>query len=230
LGPSHVELIALTKQNFTASKLWELADPSAGSHVLKPMDENEERASQQQTIEADVAIRKANEQKLKQQTEEKKQRIESTAVGSSNAPTEKLVVVTVVNPEKIRSSVSTLLERNTEKGWVLLRYSGPNQISLQGVGFGGVSELVAQLEDNQIQYGLIRLPPDPLQKDIFMQWVGPKVSKIEQGKKSEHLADLKKLLGPAHAELTALTKKNFNEAKVRELSDPSSGTHILKDG
>jgi len=134
----------------------------------------------------------------------------------------------VINPEQIRSSVSTLLERNTEKGWVLLRYSGSNQISLQGVGFGGVSELVAQLEDNQIQYGLVRLPPDPLQKDVFIQWVGPKVSKIEQGKKSEHLADLKKLLGPAHVELTALTKQNFNENKVRELSDPSSGTHILK--
>jgi len=55
------------------------------------------------------------------------------------------------------------------------------------------------------------------------------VSKIEQGKKSEHLADLKSVLGPAHSGMIAFTKKNFTETKIRELADPSSGTHILKE-
>jgi len=227
LGPSHIDLTALTKQNFTEAKLWELSDPSAGSHVLKPSDHEERSASQ-----VDEQLRKATEEKLRKQTEEKKQKLISPrAAGGASAsgPAEKLSVVSVVNIDQIRTSVKTLLERDTIKGWVLVRYTGQTQISFQESGFGPLSELAALLEENQMQYALIRLPPDPISKDIFLSWVGPKVSKIEQGKKSEHLADLKSLLGPAHGSITAFTKQNFTETKIRELADPSSGTHILKE-
>jgi len=59
----------------------------------------------------------------------------------------------------------------------------------------GVADLVPLLDDAQVQYALIRLPPweDEPAKDIFLTWVGPKVSQIERGKKSEHLADAKEV-------------------------------------
>jgi len=55
------------------------------------------------------------------------------------------------------------------------------------------------------------------------------VSKIEQAKKTEHQADAQQVLSPSHASLTIYTKNGFNEAKIRELSSPTAGTHILKD-
>jgi hypothetical protein len=139
--------------------------------------------------------------------------------------------VTILAVTTVRKAVSLLLDRATPRGWVLLGYSGnTNNVELNGHGFGGIDEFLGQLKDDQIQYLLLRLPVDSegLTKDIFINWVGPKVSKIQQGKKVEHLADLKSVLGPAHTELTALTKVRFDEKKIRELSDPSSGSHILK--
>jgi len=140
-------------------------------------------------------------------------------------------VITVVDPANVEKAVASLLDKTTVLGWVAVKYVSGTQISLQAVGVGsGIPDLVKEFQENQIQYALIRLPPkgDAVTKDIFLTWVGPKVSKIEQGKKGEHLADLRELLGPAHSSLTALTKVNFTEEKIRELSDPAAGSHVLK--
>jgi len=229
LGPSHIDLTALTRQNFTHKTLRELADPSSGTHVLKPSDAFTEQQTFKATLKADEESRKTHEEKLIRQGEQKQKQAPKVTSSSAGGPVVKLSAVTVANPDLVAAAVGALLDKLNRQGFVLLHYSGgPTHLSLQATGFGSAETLLPHLEDNQIQYALIRLPPSPVTKDVFLTWVGPKVSKIEQGKKSEHLADLKAVLGPAHSELTALTRVNFTEKKIRELADPSSGTHILK--
>jgi len=233
LGPSHTDLTALTRQRFNTQTLWELSLPSSGTHVLKPLDDVEDRLTTQATLEADARSRQQTEERHRQAAAEnikkKAPEIATSASAKPSGDSEKLSVVTLVDPTNIRKAISLLLDRSTPRGWVLVGYSGnTNNIVLLGHGFAGVDELSGHLKEDQIQYALIRLPADPVTKDIFINWVGPKVSKIQQGKKVEHLADLKSVLGPAHTDLTILTKIGFTDQKVRELSDPSSGTHILK--
>jgi hypothetical protein len=209
-----------------------LADPTSGSHVLKPSDDSVEKENTAHTLKADEASRKQAEERIRKQAEEKvkKQQLSPRGGGGDASATTKLAVVSIQNIDELRSKVQLLLDRATEKGWILLNYTKPTELFVQASEIGGtVSTLLSKLEDNQIQYVLLRLSPLPVPKDIFLVWVGPKVSKIEQGKKSEHLQDMKSILGPAHMEVTAYTKNNFNEGKIREIADPSSGTHILKD-
>lgn len=62
---------------------------------------------------------------------------------------------------------------------------------------GGVDELKPHLEDDQIQYGLVRLGGieekgslKTTVRDVFIAWVGPGVDIIEKGKKASSLGDV----------------------------------------
>jgi hypothetical protein len=229
LGPSHVDLTALTKQRFSSQTLAALADPAAGSHVLKPLESEEERVVFQATVDADVRAHHESSEKQKSLAAEKIAKKTTELKSTPTDDSEKLTVVTLVGAEAIRKAVAILLDRATPRGWLIVGYVGTtNNIELVAYGFGGIDEFLGHLKDDQMQYLLLRLPADPVTKDIFINWVGPKVSKIQQGKKSEHHGDLKSVLGPVHGDLTVLTKIGFNDQKIRELADPSSGTHILK--
>jgi len=235
LSPSHIDLTALTRVGFTDEKLRALSDPSAGSHVLKPSDDATERQNNQATLQADAAVRKQSEEKHHAQAEEKKKQFSGApsprGLGDPNA-VHKLSVISIQDAPLIAKSVAGLLDRAVSRGWVLVRYVGGTSIALQATGIESPIEgLLTHLEDNQIQYALVRLPPASsleTPKDIFLSWIGPKVSKMEQAKKTEHLQDLKQVLSPSHATLTAMTKIGFTEHKLKELADPAAGSHVLK--
>jgi hypothetical protein len=62
---------------------------------------------------------------------------------------------------------------------------------------GDVEELKPHLEDNQIQYALVRLGGiqhkgslKVTTRDIFITWIGPAVGIIEKGKKTAYLGDV----------------------------------------
>eukprot|EP01097_Dermamoeba_algensis_P001612 TRINITY_DN1604_c0_g1_i1.p1 TRINITY_DN1604_c0_g1~~TRINITY_DN1604_c0_g1_i1.p1 ORF type:complete len:363 (+),score=118.95 TRINITY_DN1604_c0_g1_i1:36-1091(+) len=237
LGPTHVQLTALTKQGFHENKLRELAHPASGTHVLKPADEETDRATFQATIEADEKSRKEKEERIKRENEEKAkahQQQSSQPKSPVAGPAVKLSAISCVELEHVQSVVAQLLHKSTLSGFVVLRYVNKDTVTLQASQLtGGVAELLPLLEDNQVQYVLLRLKPNPHQatevsKDVFINWMGPKVSKIEQGKKTEHLGDAKEILKPHHAQVTCLTKNGFTDDKIRALADPTAGSHVLK--
>jgi len=235
LKPTHVQITALTKQGFNENKLRELAHPASGSHVLKPADDADEKAVYSATIEADQKSRKEHEEKVKKESEQKAKIHQQTsprpqAVQSGN--TTKLQAISVFELENIQKIAAELLHKSTLSGFVVLKYISKDTVALQTSTLsGGVEELLPHLEDNQVQYILLRLQPNKaseVSKDVFITWMGPRVSKIEQGKKSEHLGDAKEVLKPHHAQVTALTKVGFTEERIRALADPTAGSHILK--
>lgn len=237
LGPTHVQLTALTKQGFTENKLRELAHPASGSHVLKPADDETDRAAFQATNEADEKSRKEKEERFKRENEEKarahqQQGLQQKTPAAGTAV--KLSAISCIELEQVQSIVAQLLHKTTLSGFLVLKYVSKDTVALQVSQLsGGVEQLLPHLEENQVQYVLLRLQPNPhkaaeVSKDVFITWMGPKVSKIEQGKKTEHLGDAKEILKPHHAQVTCLTKKGFTEDKIRALADPTAGSHILK--
>jgi len=62
---------------------------------------------------------------------------------------------------------------------------------------GDVDELKDHLENDQIQYALVRLggiaEKGTLKvtiRDVFINWIGPEVAIVEKGKKLAHLGDV----------------------------------------
>lgn len=109
---------------------------------------------------------------------------------------------------------------------------------VQAYGEGGVEDFVGHLQEDQIQYIVVRLlekskaiqdrkDGKQVTRDVFIQWLGPDVRPVEKGKKQAHLGSVTKLLSPVHAEIVAINKKNINHDTVFDRSNPLSGSHVI---
>jgi len=120
--------------------------------------------------------------------------------------------------------------KNAYSGWILLGYTGQRNLSLQGSG-EKIEDLVTKLEEGQIQYILTRVPvmknDQMVTRDIFIFWIGTNVTMVEKGRKRTHLGEVKEMLEPYHADLEAVSKKNFTTNVIVNRSDPLSGSHVI---
>jgi len=120
--------------------------------------------------------------------------------------------------------------KNAYSGWIILGYTGQKNLSLQGSG-EKIEELVEKLEDSQIQYILARVPvmknEQMVTRDVFIFWIGGNVTMVEKGRKRTHLGEVKEMLEPYHADLEAVSKKNFTTNVIISRSDPLSGSHVI---
>lgn len=122
-----------------------------------------------------------------------------------------------------------------------MSYKDSNTVVLEANGTGGLSEVASRLKDDQCAYFLIRIPLETSEtavgagaeiqlskiRDCFVAWTGPKVGKIERGKKSAHHGQLQDLLSPSHAQLLAVNPAALTEENLKVKSDPKAGSHIL---
>jgi len=136
--------------------------------------------------------------------------------------------------DELREAQAALFNVNSQSGWLLINYVGPNVVHFAAGGEGDVDEIKQHLQDDQIQYGLIRLgniqEKGTLKvtlRDVFVTWIGPSVGIIEKGKKSSFLGDVQAYLQPFHADLTVLNKRNFNRDNALDRSNPLSGSHVI---
>src|SRR3990167_7284867 len=92
---------------------------------------------------------------------------------------------------------------------------------------------ILMLDSDLDQYCLVRVPDrskstiQETTRDIFIQWIGPKVSVIKRGKKASHLGRVQEVLQHYHAAISATNKANFNENNVMNKSMPLSGSHVI---
>ncbi|EGC34157.1 hypothetical protein DICPUDRAFT_48521 [Dictyostelium purpureum] len=139
------------------------------------------------------------------------------------------------NESELREAQAALFNINSTSGWLLLNYVGPSTVHFCAGGEGGVDDIKDHLEDDQIQYGLIRIGNiqekgtlKTTVRDIFFCWIGPGVGIIEKGKKIANLGDAQALLQPFHADITILSKSKFDKETVLDRSHPLSGSHVIE--
>ena len=122
-----------------------------------------------------------------------------------------------------------------------MTYKDSNTVVLEANGTGGLSEIVPRLKEDGCSYFLIRIPLETSEtavaagaeitlskiRDCYVAWTGPKVGKIERGKKSAHFGQLQELLSPSHAQLLAVNPAAITEENLKVKSDPKAGSHIL---
>ncbi|KAF7562069.1 hypothetical protein G7046_g2066 [Stylonectria norvegica] len=131
------------------------------------------------------------------------------------------------NESDLREAQAALFNQNSQNGWLLLNYVSPSTLHFSAGGEGGVDELRNQLEDDQIQYALVRVLAEGKVRDVFVAWTGPGVGIIEKGKKFSHTGDAQAFLKPYHAEVTVHNKKKFNEENLIDRSNPASTSHDI---
>ena len=135
------------------------------------------------------------------------------------------------NPEEFNRLMDERFGKGPIASYVVLGYNNASgAIRMQAGGEGGVTEMVTELRDDQIQYCLIRITyledGHTLTRDVFVQWNGPKVSAIQKGIKKAHCGEVKNVLCPTAIELLASNKANFTLETLLARSAPTA-IHII---
>ncbi|KAK7425715.1 hypothetical protein QQZ08_007814 [Neonectria magnoliae] len=131
------------------------------------------------------------------------------------------------NEPELREAQAALFNPNSQSGWLLLNYVGPSTLHFAAGGEGGPEEIVPLLEEDQVQYALVRVNvpgqgPESTARDVFVGYTGLEVGIIERGKKTVYYGDAKELLQPHHAEVTVRHKDQLNLETLIERSNPEA--------
>lgn len=94
---------------------------------------------------------------------------------------------------------------SSSTNWTLLGYNDAKAIVLDGKGTGGHAELVARLQPEKVQYGLLRVSDvidgHSTVKFVFVQWVGEKVKATFRALTATHKGEITDLIGAHHVSL-----------------------------
>jgi hypothetical protein len=125
--------------------------------------------------------------------------------------------------------------RSGEVNWVLYTYSGGNSntVVLKGQGTGGVDELVDQLDDATVGYGLVRLIEKVDESDTvkfaYINWTGDNIPRMLRARLGTHSGAVKEFLSPYHVDINATQKSEVTEDIVRSTVKKAAGTadHVI---
>jgi hypothetical protein len=144
--------------------------------------------------------------------------------------TSALTTVKFENSEEFNKVMDEHFGKGPTASYVVLGYTPTGAIRMLAGGVGGVDDMVSHLKDEEIQYGLIRITyyedGNPLTRDVFVQWNGPKVSAIQKGIKKAHCGEVKNALCPTAIEILASSKTNFTLETLLARSAPTAARVI----
>jgi len=102
--------------------------------------------------------------------------------------------------------------------WLLLGYEGNKKIVLSGSGGGGISELVSQLQDDQCNFGYLRVVNSHEEtsrtKFVFISWKGENSPVMRKGNMSVHVSNVKKVIRDYAIEISATEKSELTEEEI----------------
>jgi len=103
--------------------------------------------------------------------------------------------------------------------WVLLGYTNNTTLQVAGKGSGGVGELVHLLQDDGVNYGLVRVTftaDDETErtKFIFFAWAGANSSVLKRGKISVHKASVKTIFKDFAVEFQTDSREDLTEESL----------------
>jgi len=134
-----------------------------------------------------------------------------------------------------RESVDAAITEVRNKGetdWVCFGYEGNNtsagKIVLEAKGSGGVNALTQALQEDHINYCLLRvvdvIDTHPTTKFVYITWIGPKVKFMQKAKISTHKGEATAFIGQAHVSITAENHSEMSHDVVMQKVQDASGT------
>lgn len=107
-----------------------------------------------------------------------------------------------------------------ETNWFLISYAAAvgNKLSVTKTGTGGLSELVSELDDGQVQYGYVRVEyandkESTRVKFVLIVWIGENTKVMRKARVSIESGDVKRVFGH-HSAITTGDKSELGEDDV----------------
>lgn len=106
-------------------------------------------------------------------------------------------------------------------GRVVLGYSNATTIRVDASGSGPISEGVAHLKDDEVQYAFFKIKftaadETKRTKFVLVAWGGERASILKKGKMSVHKASIKSIFKDFALELATASKEELDESALLE--------------
>lgn len=112
--------------------------------------------------------------------------------------------------------VEDVRDDTCETNWVAFYFDkASNSIKLTGCGSKGHKELLAHLDDDKVQYAMLRAMDQKRRiKFIYIHWVGSKSHAFLKARSGTKKAEMLKLMGQFHVEMPAETKDDISKEAI----------------
>ncbi|KAF7564019.1 hypothetical protein G7046_g151 [Stylonectria norvegica] len=105
--------------------------------------------------------------------------------------------------------------------WLLISYAAAvgNKLTLTKTGTGGISELVSELDDGQVQYGYVRVEyandaESSRVKFVLIVWIGDNTKVMRKARVSIESGDVKRILSHHSIAVTANDRAELDEGDI----------------
>lgn len=110
-------------------------------------------------------------------------------------------------------------------------YEGKDKIVLQSTGSDGLAGFVANLNDDQCQYGYVRVVVGDAEskraKFVLCSWCGPNVGILKKAGMSVHKASVKEICRDFGVEIHGDDRAAFDEKTVKDQVTKAMGANYM---
>ncbi|KAJ3337060.1 hypothetical protein HDU93_001683 [Gonapodya sp. JEL0774] len=152
------------------------------------------------------------------------------------------ITVSFSDENALKTALDAIRRPEDPTNWVLIGHEGDsaNVVSVQGTGSGGFTELKSHLQNDQVQYALLRIfikvDLSTTTKFVYVYNLGEKVPLMKKGRFGVVKGDVQRRFQPYHADIEIETPESWEEEEVMkkvsegntmsDLSSSSSGSHF----
>lgn len=115
--------------------------------------------------------------------------------------------------------------------WMLAAHweGNPNAVYFKAKGTGGANEMIAELEDSEVMYGLVRLEElvdnylSKTVKFVYVHWVGESVPFTKKGKFGVVHGSVERHFQPSHCVIETAQRADLTEEEMMKVITETSG-------
>jgi len=156
------------------------------------------------------------------------QRLSKSGEAEMKQPMKAAHQITFTDEAAFKAALKAVRDDKSDTNWVLASYQGKDTISLIGSGSGGVSELTTKLEDENIDFGVVRvsetIDKSKTTKFVYVYWVPESVKTMKKAEASARKGAIDHVFAPHHVTLTIQTKDELSEQVVMDAVSSASGS------
>jgi len=130
----------------------------------------------------------------------------------------------------IKQTLYSVHSADDALNWALLGYKGTSidEVELIGSGSGGSQELVSQLHDDIVAYGLVRIVDVvdgiPTNRYAYINWVGDRVPGARKARIATNKTSINEIIGHYSVEFVASSKEELTEEVIKNKIQDTSGS------
>jgi hypothetical protein len=144
-------------------------------------------------------------------------------------------VIAFENESAIRDAIQAVRRDDTASDWCLVTYNAAKSKTLKFLasGNGGLAEMKAQLKDDIVGYGLIRMleiiDSTEAVKFCFVDWRGENINRMQRANLGIHSGAVQQLFHPYHVDIQPTNQGEITQELIMQKIKNASGTavHVL---